>query len=78
MGNTQDKHVDNTGEVTNTIIVDTVDVQSERIETILIILTATVGCSFAYQLYKDYRRSIKKKIHRKSLTIDINYIAILS
>lgn len=61
MGGGQTKQVDNTGEVINSVIVNPVDVQSKQIELILIILTSLVGISFGYQIYKDYRRSLKKR-----------------
>lgn len=61
MGTTNSKKVDNAGEIVNTIIINPEDIRSENIELILIILTIEVGLSFIYQIYKDYRRGLKKK-----------------
>lgn len=61
MGNTETKKIESSGEVVNSIILNPVDINSTDLELLLTILTSLVGISFAYQLYKDYRRSIKKK-----------------
>lgn len=61
MGNTETKKIESSGEVVNSIVLNPVDINSKDLEVLLIILTTTVAASFAYQLYKDYRRSIKKK-----------------
>lgn len=61
MGNTETKKIESSGEVVNSIILNPVDINSTHMELLLTILTSIVGISFAYQLYKDYRRSIKKK-----------------
>lgn len=62
MGHTESKKVENTGEVVNTIIMNPEDINSAAdLKLLLTILTSITGLSLAYQLYKDYRRSIKKK-----------------
>lgn len=61
MGNTETKKIESSGEVVNSIILNPVDINSSELEILLTILTSITGISFAYQLYKDFRRSIKKK-----------------
>lgn len=61
MGNTETKKIESSGEVMNTIILNPVDVNSSDLKLLLTILTSLTGLSLAYQFYKDYRRSIKKK-----------------
>lgn len=66
MGTTNSKKVDNAGEVVNTIIINPEDIKSENIELTLIILTIEVGVSLLYQIYKDYRRGLKKRYANNS------------
>lgn len=61
MGNTETKQVDSTGEVINTVIMNPEDINFSELKLLLTILTSLAGLSLAYQLYKDFRRSIKKK-----------------
>lgn len=61
MGTTNSKKVDNAGQIVSTIIVNPEDIKAENIELTLIVLTLLVGLSLCYQLYKDYRRGLKKR-----------------
>lgn len=70
MGNTETKKVESSGEVVNSIILNPIDINSTKLELLLTILTSLVGISLAYQIYKDYRRSIKKKYTSDSYNIN--------
>ena len=65
MGTKSSKTADYSGEVNNVIQISAdnpVEVQAARVELTLVILTSLVAITLAYQVYKDYRRGISKKI----------------
>lgn len=69
MGNTETKKTENTGEVVNSIILNPIDINANKLEVLLITLNTVVILSFVYQVYKDYRRSLKKKYTSDVYTI---------
>lgn len=69
MGNTETKKVESSGEVVNTIIMNPIDINSSKMEMLLTILTSVVIISLVYQVYKDYRRSLKKKYTADTYTV---------
>lgn len=70
MGNTETKKVESSGEVVNSIILNPIDINSTKLELLLTILTSLVGISLAYQIYENYRCSIKKKYTSDSYNIN--------
>lgn len=69
MGNTETKKVESSGEVVNTIIMNPIDINSSKMEMLLTILTSVVIISLVYQVYKDYRRALKKKYTADTYTV---------
>lgn len=62
MGKTQSKEADNNGQVVNNVVIeDTVNIENKQIALLLLIIVIIKAAEFAYKLYKDHKRSIKKK-----------------
>lgn len=62
MGKTQSKNADNNGEVVNNLVIDeSVQVENGQILTLLLIIALLKLVQFIYKLYKDHKKSLKKK-----------------
>ena len=64
MGGTTSKTTDNNGEVNNIIKISPSDDTISRMEIMLVILTSLAAFSVLYQLYKDHKRGITKRVLR--------------
>ena len=67
MGHEESKQVDATGEVVNSIIVNSVAVQNDELKAVLYALLALRVIEFVIKLYKIHQNYMKKKYNNSSI-----------